>query len=278
MEANGHDRKFTVCALEFVGTALFIFGLISTTLPLSIPFSLFASVVIFGDITGGHFNPAVTLGVFTQLGDYGKNFLFMIIIMLSQFLGGFAAVGLAWLGAFTIPDAKIAMLGPTNPVTGMMDNGADMDDFSMYIAVLTNEIVGTFLFVSVILMVKGKDTAGDRGGVYAAICVVTTLLCVISGTKELGACFNPAVGVSVTTYSVARITPELPEGFTNNFLYAYVWCYMIGPWCGGLLAGLFHIWHRTSHESAEHHGSPRTTPHGMPAETNEGLLHNKDYD
>ena len=92
MEAKGHDRMFTVLLLEFIGTALFIWGIICTKTPVSIPFSLFASVVIFGDITGGHFNPAVTLGVFTSLGEYGKNFMFCILIMLAQFCGGMAAM------------------------------------------------------------------------------------------------------------------------------------------------------------------------------------------
>ena len=55
----------TVCACEFLGTALFLFGIIETSLPISIPLSLLASVVIWGDVTGGHFNPAVTIGVFT---------------------------------------------------------------------------------------------------------------------------------------------------------------------------------------------------------------------
>ena len=100
MEANGHKRMATVCACEFLGTALFIFGIIETKLPISIPFSLLASIVIWGDITGGHFNPAVTIAVFTQLGDYGKNFLFMILIILAQCLGGFLGIGIAYLGNF----------------------------------------------------------------------------------------------------------------------------------------------------------------------------------
>ncbi len=100
MEANGHDRKLLVLSLEFFGTALFIFGILSTSLPISIPFSLLASIVLFGDITGGHYNPAVTIGVFTSLGNYGKNLGFCLLIILSQFLGGMAAIGIFNLGSF----------------------------------------------------------------------------------------------------------------------------------------------------------------------------------
>ena len=249
MEAKGHDRMFTVLLLECIGTALFVWGIICTDTPVSIPFSLFASVVIFGDITGGHFNPAVTLGVFVQLEDMGKNILFCILIMLAQFIGGLAAIGLSWLGSFDIPQEKIAFISPTNFATKEPDNAEKSEDFQMYLAVIINEIVCTFLFVSVILMVKGKHTAGERKGVCAALCVVSTLLCVISGTNKLGACFNPAVGVGVTTYAVARIDTG---DASNEYLWHYLWCYTVGPWIGALCAGLFHRIHRTFHEPEEH--------------------------
>ena len=61
---GGHKRKFTVMIFEMLGTALFIYGIILTDKAVSIPFSLFASILIFGSITGGHFNPAVSLGVY----------------------------------------------------------------------------------------------------------------------------------------------------------------------------------------------------------------------
>ena len=269
MEAKGHDRKAMVCFLEFLGTALFIFGIIMTNGPVSIPFSLFASVVIFGDITGGHFNPAVTLGVYLQTGDYVKNLPFMIMIWFSQFCGGFLAGGLSYLGSFGINADFLPALAPKNPITGAIDNVHEDDSFTMYIPVLVNEVVCTFLFVSVILMVKGKHTADGRGGVHAAICVVSTLLCVISGTNSLGACFNPAVATGVTSYSVYRLSPELDRGgYSNEYLYAYVWCYMLGPLTGALIAGLYHnIIHKRFFE-------PEDNTHGMGQDASERMLSN----
>jgi len=199
MEAKGHNRMMTVCACEFLGTALFIFGIIqSNGSAVAIPICLLVSVVIWGDITGGHFNPAVSIGVFTQLGHYGKNFLFLILIIISQCLGGFLAIGLAYLGNFGKPDALIPVLAPTNPITKAPDNANAELEFSMDLNVVVNEIMCTFLFISVILMVKGEHTAGDRKGVCAAICVVMTLMCCATGTNKLGACFNPAVGIALT--------------------------------------------------------------------------------
>ena len=236
---TGKDRKGVVMFLEFFGTALFVWGILCQNDAIAIPFSLFASVIIFGDITGGHFNPAVTLGVYTSLGNYGQNFLFCILIMLSQFAGGFAAIGLAWAGTIDIPNSAIGALAPTNPATGSADSSAESNDFKMFFPVMVNEVVCTFLFVSVILMVKGKYTAGERGGVNAAACVVATLMCVISGTNKLGASFNPAVSTGLTTYSVLR--KDIPDGETNQWLYHYLWCYVLGPYIGGLIAGMYHL-------------------------------------
>ena len=208
-----------------------------------------ASVVIFGDITGGHFNPAVTLGVFTSLGEYGKNWLFCLLIILAQFVGGFAAIGLNYVGNWNYPSDLTAILAPKNPATGSFDNASGETNWSMDYAVIQNEIICTFLFVSVILMVKGEHTAGDRKGVCAAICVVLTLLAVISGTNSLGACFNPAVGVTLTTNAVIRLNSTLPN---NHFLTHYLYAYTVGPAIGGVLAGIFHLFHKKAHVPDEH--------------------------
>ena len=61
---GGHDRKFTVMVCEMIGTALLTYGVIMTDEITSIAVSFFASMLIFGAITGGHFNPAFTLAVF----------------------------------------------------------------------------------------------------------------------------------------------------------------------------------------------------------------------
>ena len=62
---KGHDRTLTVALCELIGTALFVYGImINGADNAGVALSLFASVLIFGKITGGHFNPAVTIGVY----------------------------------------------------------------------------------------------------------------------------------------------------------------------------------------------------------------------
>ena len=86
---------------EMLGTALFIYGIIMTGTAASIPFSLFASILIFGAITGGHFNPAVSLGVYIAEGkNYLENLPFLMMIWLGQFLGGGLAMGFSFLSLY----------------------------------------------------------------------------------------------------------------------------------------------------------------------------------
>lgn len=60
----GHNRKFIVSLYEALGTGLFCYCiLVSTGDAIAGPIALFAMILIFGGVTGGHFNPAVTTGV-----------------------------------------------------------------------------------------------------------------------------------------------------------------------------------------------------------------------
>ena len=81
---NGHERPLTVALCEMLGTALFVYGiLINGADNAGVACSLFASVLIFGKVTGGHFNPAVTIGVYLQEADFIKNLFFMIEIIIA---------------------------------------------------------------------------------------------------------------------------------------------------------------------------------------------------
>ena len=65
------------------------------------------NTIIFGPVSGGHFNPAITLGVLIKeiSGKESKLFeiLFAFAIILSQIFGGFLGVLLSYL---SISDTK----------------------------------------------------------------------------------------------------------------------------------------------------------------------------
>ena len=49
-----------------------------------------------GPITGAHFNPAVSLGVYMMQGEYRRDFRIFTITCLAQFLGGIIGICFVW--------------------------------------------------------------------------------------------------------------------------------------------------------------------------------------
>ena len=81
---NRKNGDFTVCLCEMLGTALFVYGIIINGADnAGVALSLFASVLIFGGITGGHFNPAVSIGVYLQEANFLGNLILLIEIIIS---------------------------------------------------------------------------------------------------------------------------------------------------------------------------------------------------
>ena len=65
-----------------------------------IAFMLFSWLLIGGPITGAHYNPSVTLGVFLSNQSYGKQSKMLAVMMGGQFTGAILGVFLAWLSMY----------------------------------------------------------------------------------------------------------------------------------------------------------------------------------
>ena len=88
---GGSQMKLTVCLIELVGTAMLLFSVNSSSHDSPsegatiIAITLMVIIVITGDITGGHVNPAVTTAVLIAEGrdKFSTNLPFALMLILS---------------------------------------------------------------------------------------------------------------------------------------------------------------------------------------------------
>mgnify|MGYP002632077514 CR=1 FL=1 len=94
---KGKNFKKYVCLYEALGTAcLLITFNWSGPDAQAIAISIFASIIMYGQVSGGHFNPAVTIAVFIKEtfmnGNMASNLMMATIVILSQLVGATAGV------------------------------------------------------------------------------------------------------------------------------------------------------------------------------------------
>ena len=75
--------------VEFIGTFIFLFVILQQGQPIPIAVALLAVIYAFGNISGGHFNPAVTVMMGVDQKISTKH---VAIYIVAQILGGIAAV------------------------------------------------------------------------------------------------------------------------------------------------------------------------------------------
>ena len=128
---KGHSRKLRITLYECIGTALFVYCfLVSYADALAASLALFSMMLVFGDITGGHFNPAVSLAVYVWQDHFCKNLCFLFMVLTAQLAGGFLGALLAYTvlhveGA--VPKEYVPILVPQNDTATAALNGFTMD-------------------------------------------------------------------------------------------------------------------------------------------------------
>jgi len=74
---------------EFIGTFVFLLVILVVGQPIPIVVGLLAAILAFGNLSGGHFNPAVSTMMLAK-GDI--NVTQYVLYVLAQVLGGLAAL------------------------------------------------------------------------------------------------------------------------------------------------------------------------------------------
>ncbi len=185
-------------------------------LGVAIAFGLSVLTMAFavGRISGGHFNPAVTLGLWAGRVFPSSGLLPYIV---AQVLGAVAAAGLLYLVASGRPDF---VLSGTNPLATNGFGPHSPGGYSL-LACLVTEVVMTFFFLIVIL---GATDNGIPGG-FAPIPIglALTLIHLIS------------IPITNTSVNPARSTGVAL--FAGPELFSQVWLFWVAPILGAILAG-----------------------------------------
>ncbi len=173
----------------------------------------FAFAFAYGSVSGGHFNPAVTVGVLAAGAISAGDAVGYIV---SQLIGGVA-------GALMLR----TVLGGAATGLGMP---ALAHDLALGVTTLTVspwagfviEAVLGFFLVTVVL----STAVGGRAGNLAPLAIgVTLTLNIIMGGALTGAAFNPARALG-------------PMVATGNFSDA--WLYLTAPIVGAIVAAILH--------------------------------------
>ncbi len=180
-----------------------------------------------GNISGGHVNPAVSLGVLISGGMSVKDFCAYVI---AQILGALAGSALL--------DGIFALGEITDMTGGYGTNGLGGVHNSVGAGLLV-EIVLTFLFVLLILGVTSKN---QNHGSFGGLIIGLTLVGIhIIGIGLTGTSVNPARSLGPAI--VAAI-----EGNTDPI--SVVWVFIVAPLIGGALAALCYKFLESSKKEA----------------------------
>ena len=214
---------------EFLGTLWLVLGgcgsaVLAAAFPevgiglLGVSFAFGLSVVTMayavGHVSGGHFNPAVTVGLCTARRFLGRDVVPYII----------AQVGGAIVGAAVLYVIASGKAGFNASASGFAANGYDAHSPGAYslVAALTVELVMTFFFLVVILGATDKRSPQPLAGL--AIGLALTLIHLVS------------IPVTNTSVNPARSTG--PALFVGGWAIRQLWLFWLAPIIGAALAGV----------------------------------------
>ncbi|KAA0940747.1 MULTISPECIES: MIP/aquaporin family protein [Streptomyces] len=187
-------------------------------------FGVLAGAYTAAPLSGGHLNPAVTLGIAIDTGDWDQVHLYVA----GQMVGAFLGAVLCWLVYYAQfqanADDEIAQ-----PTLGIFSTAPEIRN---PVANLITEIIATVGLVLPILAFGLTEGLGQSG---TAILIVAFLVVGIglSLGGPTGYAINPARDLGPR---IAHAVLPIPNKGTSD--WSYSWIPVAGPLIGGALSGL----------------------------------------
>ena len=213
MDALDYSRRGVA---EFIGTFALVFigctaGLYNDLVATALAFGLVIAVFVsaFAGISGGHFNPAVTLGFLVTRRMPAVQAVFYWIVQFGA--AALAALLLKWIFPGSV-ETSSHLGAPT--VNSAITSGK----------AVTIEAITTFFLVLIVFA-----TAVDAKGAFEKIAGLaigfTIVLGILMSGPLTGGALNPA----------RAFGPELVSDYWKN-----AWVYYVGPLAGGALAAILY--------------------------------------
>jgi aquaporin Z len=169
-----------------------------------------------GHISGGHFNPAVTLGLWSAGRAEVKH---VVPYIIAQVVGAIVAAAVLWV---------IASGKPGWVPAGFAANGYGDLSPGKYglVSCVVTEFVMTFFFLYIIIGTTSKGAAAGFAGIPIGLAL--TLIHLVS------------IPVTNTSVNPARSTG--PALFAGGEYVAQLWLFWLAPIAGAVVAGIFSRW------------------------------------
>jgi aquaporin Z len=207
---------FTADAAKLNQTTAFPLGIGLVGVSLAFGLTVLTGAYAVGHISGGHFNPAVSIGLWAAK-RFPASELFVYIG--AQVFGAIAGAGILALIATGKPGFNLVQSGFAANGFGEHSPGG----YSL-LAAFVAEFVLTFLFLVIILGTTDRRAA--QGFAPIAIGLGLTLIHLIS--------------IPVTNTSVNPARSLGPAIFVGGWALQQLWLFWVAPILGGALAGIFY--------------------------------------
>lgn len=191
-------------------------GLVGVSLAFGL--TVLTGAYALGHISGGHFNPAVSIGLWAGGRFDGKDLLPYIA---AQVVGGAVGAGILYL----IVSSSPTFAGVGTDMGAFATNFYDANVYGVnygMVGALITEIVMTFMFLIVIMGATHKNASPGFGGM--AIGLALTLIHLIS-IPVTNTSVNPARSTAVALFAEANAMGQL-------------WLFWVAPIVGAILAGV----------------------------------------
>ncbi|MEU9188728.1 MIP/aquaporin family protein [Streptomyces sp. NPDC048484] len=187
-------------------------------------FGVMAGAYTAAPLSGGHLNPAVTIGIAIDTGDWDQ----VHIYIAGQMVGAFLGAVLCWLVYFAQFQAN-AQDEIAQPTLGIFSTAPEIRH---PVANLITEIIATVGLVLPILAFGLTEGLGQSG---TAILIVSFLVVGIglSLGGPTGYAINPARDLGPR---IAHAILPIPNKGTSD--WSYSWIPVVGPLIGGALSGV----------------------------------------